>query len=253
MGSSWVAVREGVSAGTLRATDKGAQTVVERFDALLRFTSLRLGRQLGTDVVPVISRKELGDPGLRSQRLLDELVTTSSFSGSIRIPNTVGPIDVRADLRAGRITCSVDIDAPGNGRPLTRVNWLVRQLKHAPDNTRVEVFAARSRGAGAAELLSMVREDPKLLVLDPARELKSFRVAVTAPMGAKRGRGRGSFIDSVLDLVDSFYGDVLQHLKAWSPAPPRLREAEPEQSALISTALSSQDGTQPVAPDRPAT
>lgn len=253
MGPSWVSVREAVSSGTLRATDKGAQTVVERFDALLRFTSLRLGRQLGTDVVPVISRKELGDPALRSQRLLDELVTTGIFSGSIRIPNTVGPIDVHADLRAGRITCAVDVDAPGNGRPLTRVNWLVRQLKHAPDSTRIEVFAARSRGAGAAELLSLVREEPKLLVLDPTRELRSFRVAVTAPMGAKRGRGRGAFIDSVLDLVDSFYGDVLQHLKAWSPAPPKLREPEPDQSALVSTALSSQDGTQPVAPDSPPT
>jgi hypothetical protein len=72
-------------------------------------------------------------------------------------------------------------------------------------------------------------------------------------MGTKRGRGKGAFIDSVLDLVDAFYGDVMQHLKAWSAAPPRMRETEPEPvqpPALSSTSLSSQDGAEP-APDPP--
>ena len=64
-------------------------------------------------------------------------------------------------------------------------------------------------------------------------------------MGAKRGRGRGAFIDSVLGLVDTFYADVVQYLKAWSASPPRMREADAEPvkpSSLSSTSLSSQDG-----------
>ncbi len=75
MGAHWVAVRDAVTAGTLRATDKTAPEVVARFDALLRYASLRLGRQLGTDVLPVLSRKELAEPALRSQALLTSLVT----------------------------------------------------------------------------------------------------------------------------------------------------------------------------------
>ena len=43
MGEAWVAVRDAVAAGTLRATDKGIAEVVARFDALLRFTSLQPG------------------------------------------------------------------------------------------------------------------------------------------------------------------------------------------------------------------
>ncbi len=66
MGDSWTAVRDSVAAGTLRATDKGIPTVVARFDALMRFTSLSLGRRLGTEVVPVLTRKELADPSLRA-------------------------------------------------------------------------------------------------------------------------------------------------------------------------------------------
>jgi hypothetical protein len=255
MGANWVPVRQAVTAGTLRATDKTAPEVVARFDALLRYTALRLGRQLGTDVMHVLSRKEQADPALRAQSLLDSLVTSGELGGAIRIPNTVAPIQVTADLRAGRITCHVDIDAPKEGRATTRVNWLVRQLKAAPESLRVEAFVANSRGPGAAELLGAVRENPSLLINDSKKELRSFRVAMSAPMGAKRGRGRGAFIDSVLDLVDAFYGDVVQNLKAWSASPPKMRDVDPEPTqpaALSSTSLSSQDGAEPAPDPKPA-
>lgn len=245
MGANWVAVRQAVTAGTLRSNDKAAPEVVARFDALLRYTSLRLGRQLGTDVLHVLSRKELADPNLRAQALLESLASRGQLTGAIRIPNTVGPIHLTADLRSGQLTCHVDIDAPKQGKSTTRVNWLLRQLKTAPEKVRVEAFVLNQRGEGAAELLGPLRDDPAALVTDPKRDLRAFRVALTAPMGAKRGRGRGSFIDSVVDLVDAFYADVVQHLKAWSAAPPRMRETEPEPvspASLSSTALSSQDG-----------
>lgn len=247
MGMHWVTVREAVTTGTLRSNDKTALEVAARFDALLRYASLRLGRQLGTDVLHVLSRKEQVDPELRAQSLLTSLVGEGVLSGAIRIPNTVAPIHLTADLRAGRITCHVDIDAPKEGRATTRVNWLVRQLKSAPESVRVEAFALNTRGSGATELLGKVRADPNLLIDDAKRELRSFRVAMSAPMGAKRGRGQGTFIDSVLNLIDIFYGDVMQHLKAWSAAPPKMRETTPvpgEEPALTSTALSSQDGTE---------
>lgn len=249
MGANWVAVRQAVTTGTLRATDKSAPEVVARFDALLRYTALRLGRQLGTDVNHVLTRKEVADPSLRAQSLLDAIVNKGELFGAIRISNTVAPIHVTADLRAGQITCHVDVDAPKEGRPTTRVNWLVRQLKAAPAGVRIEAFAVNARGAGAAELLSTVREEPTSLITDPKRELRSFRVAMSAPMGVKRGRGRGSFIDSVLDLTDDFYAEVVQNLKPWAAAPPRLRETAPEPTtrpSLSSTSLSSQDGAEPV-------
>jgi len=253
MGQHWVSVREAVTAGTLRASDKAAPEVVGRFDAMLRYASLRLGRQLGTEVLPVLTRREQAEPGLRTQSLLQELVGQGLLSGAIRIPYAVGPIHVSADLRAGRITASVDIDAPREGRAQTRVNWLVRQLKDAPDSVRLEAFVANARGAGAAELLGKVREDPTLLITDPKRDLRGFRVAMSAPMGVKRGRGRGGFIDSVLDLVDAFYSEVVQDLKAWSAAPPRMREPVSVQetpTALVSTSLSSQDGPDEHIPER---
>jgi hypothetical protein len=54
----------------------------------------------------------------------------------------------------------------------------------------------------------------------------------------------------VLAAIDSFYEEVIQNLKPWMPAPPKMRspeetvEVEPVSPALVSTAISSQDGPQ---------
>jgi hypothetical protein len=249
MGDSWVPVREAVVAGTLRPTDRAVDDVVARFDALLRFASLHLGRQLGAEVVPVLTRKEMADPNLRSQALTAMLCQSGQLSGAIRIPDTVGSMVVTADLRASRIEFHVDVAAPGEGRPTTRVNWLLRQLKSASDNLRIEAFVVHGRGSSAAALMSDVRASPGSLVGDAGKELRSFRVALTRPMGTKRGRGRGSFIDSVLDGIDTFYAEVMGSLRAWSASPPKLRDRQPSSEdmdetvaePLRSTDYSSQD------------
>jgi hypothetical protein len=112
------------------------------------------------------------------------------MTASLRIPGAVGALFVTADLRAAKVTCHVDVDAPREGRPTTRVNWLVRQLKEVPETVRVESSTAYSRGPGNAELLKAVRENPVLLVGDPSKELWAFRVAANSPAGTKRGTGR---------------------------------------------------------------
>jgi hypothetical protein len=247
MGGSWVPVREAIAAGTLRPGDKGVPEVAGRWDQLIRFAALKMGRQLGSEVQPALSRRELAEPALRAQAVADSLVRHGTLEGGLRIPNAVGPVQITADLRASRLTASVDIDAPRDGRAGTRINWLLRQLKDAPDGVRIDAFAVHSR-AGTSALLKDVRFKPEVLIEDPKRDLRTFRVALSAPMGTKRNQVRGSFVTSVLDLLNDFYGTVVQNLKPWTPAAPKLRQAGsgdldqpgiPE--ALVSTAISSQD------------
>jgi hypothetical protein len=230
--------------------------VAGRFDALLRYAGLRLGRRLGTEVTSALTRRDLSDPAQRTQALVNDLTANGAMSGGIRIPGAVGTLHVTADLRAGQVISHVDVEAPREGRPTTRVNWLVRQLKDTPDSIRVEAFTTHARGAGAAELLRTVRADPTVLIKDPTKELRRFRIAQSTPAGTKRGTGRGAFIDSVLNSVDTFYEQVIQNLKPWLPAPPRMRPAdnvqpvEPVTPSLVSTALSSQDGADTPPPAR---
>lgn len=251
MGSHWVTVREAVRSGTLRPGDKSAIDVATHWDQLIRYACLRLGRQLGTPVQPVLSRRESAEPSVRAQALATSLANTGALTGQLRIPNTIGAITLAADLRASRVSAEVEVDAPREGRPLTRANWLLRQLKNAPAEVRIDTFAVHGRGATASALLRDAREQPQLLLPEDKRDIRAFRLVLAGSAGSKRGRAQGSFIGSVLDVLDLFYASVVQPLKAWSPPAPAIRTDTPtaEQSAvpaaLVSTAYSSEDGTEP--------
>ena len=49
-------------------------------------------------------------------------------------------------------------------------------------------------------------------------------------MGLKRSVGKRSFIDSVLDTIDDFYADVVQHLQEWQPPAPKLEKNKVEEA-----------------------
>lgn len=234
MGEHWVGVRDAVKNGTLRHSDKNAVEVAGKWEEFVSFVTLRLGRQLGAGVQEVLSAKEREDLTTRIANIVDEMATQGVLSGAIRIPNTVGDIAVRADLRAQQVVTSVNVGAPREGKTSTRINWLLRQLKSAPSEIRLESWGARSRSS-MSELLGNVRTDPSLLVPLDNRELVSFTVSLVRPMGLKRCSGQGSFIDSVLDAIDDFYGDVVQRLKGWQPTAPRLQKTSADEPEPQST------------------
>jgi hypothetical protein len=253
MGPSWVTVREAVRAGTLRPNDKTALDVIGRWDQLIQYLGLRLGRTLGVEVRPAFTRHQVADPAARAQTSLASLCSTGTVEGALKIPNAAGDLVVSADLRAQTVSASLRVDAPRDGRSLTKVRWIVRQLPTAPETLRIDAFAAYSRGASTSCLLRDARVDQALLVDDPKKELRSFQLTYATAMGSKRGQGRGSFVGSVLGLVEGFYADVVQSVKPWNAPPPQVRpeaatsEAEDVSvpSSLVSTALSSQDGPSP--------
>ena len=76
--------------------------------------------------------------------------------------------DCRSARRSGYLSRWMSL-APKDGKPTTRVNWLVRQLRHAPDTARLEAFVLHSRGPGTAELLKNVREQPGSAGRGPAQ------------------------------------------------------------------------------------
>ncbi|HEU5150201.1 MAG TPA: hypothetical protein VFU19_06870 [Iamia sp.] len=252
MGDAWVKVRDAVEDGTIRPTDAGVAQVVTRWEQLVRYACLTLGQSLGVEVQPVLSRKEVADPGAAVTVAVATLVESGLLRRDIRIPGGVAPLTLEADLRAQRVSCSLTIDGPKVGRPQTRVNWLLRQLSSAPDSLRIDTFVVGSRAVAASELLATAREDPTVLVTDPGKVIRAFRLVHSTPMGAKRGKGRGTFIGSVLQVLDDFYDDTAQHLKPWSAAAPRPRDIsdEVDQEAaeqgvarsLVSADVSSQDG-----------
>jgi hypothetical protein len=200
---------------------------VRRYEQLMSFAAMRLSRELGVDVRPALSRGDMKDPDRRLHAAAATLAETGILSGGLRVPNAAASIEVTADLRASRIRCSMTVDAPDAGRATTRLNWLLRQLRDSKGQVSIEAIAVRQRGKGAVRTLAELRETPTLAIEDPARELRAFTVSLSANAGTKRGKARGSFVTSILENVENFYADVVQHIKPWTPPPVKVRDDEP--------------------------
>ncbi len=136
MGESWVKVRNGAGDGTLRASDAEVRDVADRWGQFVEYLCLGLGQDLGREVRPVRPRKQT--TASRLETGARELTANGTRDAAIRVPDAAGDLMLRADLRARRVVTSVSLDAPGDGRPATRLNWLLRQLRDAPDRLVIE-------------------------------------------------------------------------------------------------------------------
>jgi hypothetical protein len=191
----------------------------------MQYLCLYFGRELGLKVTQVLSRRELIDPNIRKQYLIKQLVDSGSLDGSLRIPRAVGDIILSASLRGRTVSASVKIDAPAEGKPRTRINWLLRQLREAPPQTRIEALFVGGR-LSVSGRLSDVTEDPdRLLPQDRSKEVKHFVVSLVGEMGTKRGGAHASFIGDSIDLLLRFYREIVQQIKPWSLAPAKLPES----------------------------
>lgn len=221
MGKNWVKVRNATREGPLRASDPAVQEVVDRWEQFVEFLCLGLSQDLGVQVVSAQSRAD--DGGRWTEDLLKRLCADGILEGSFRVPSAVGPIAIAADLRARLTRVSTKVTAPKDGRPLTRINWLLRQLKQAPDDLRIDVRFARTKETVGMKL-SEAREEPKRLLSpsDPKREPRSFELSLARPLGTNRGRGEKSFVTETRRQAVGFYADLVEHLRPWQAKAPKL-------------------------------
>ena len=192
MGGSWVAIRNAVKDGTLSRNDPGAMDVVQRWDQLVRYIALMMGAQTGLDVVQQLSRAHAKDPLARADALVRQLSDVGLLDATVRVPNTVGDLDVCVDLRARQIACSTTVKAPEDKGARGRVGWLIRQLRDsAPSELHVESRAHRAQ-TGVQSTLAHALEDPNVLIDERKREAATFILTLRSDMGAGRAVGRGA-------------------------------------------------------------
>lgn len=224
MGPHWVTVRRAARDETLRLSDEGTTEVAARWIQLVEYLCLWLGARLGREVRPGLTRKEIAQPEARVAARERDLANRGSLSAAIRIPDTAGPIRLVANLRRMMGAASIEVAAPQLARPESRVHWLLRQLRNAPPDLRVDVAFFRSRST-TSELLARVIENPKRVLMDKHYVPRSFVLTFSERIGMKRKSGEDSFITDMSALLDRFYKSVVQDLKAWTPPAPRLRSA----------------------------
>ena len=223
MGDKWVTVRTAAHDGTLRQNNPEARVVAERWEEFTEYLCLGLAQDLGRSVISPRPRGQV--TSARVDESVKQLAADGALSAVLRVPDAVGDIRTRADLRARRTLTSVTIDAPREGRAKYRINWLVRQLADAPADLRVEASYPNARETTSA-LLADAREDAEKLLYpsDPKREPRSFTLTLGRAMGQKRGKAEGSFVRETRSQTFDFYREIVQRLKPWQPRAPRLRD-----------------------------
>jgi hypothetical protein len=224
MGEHWVAVRKAAHDGTLRPSPE-AREVAERWEQFTQYLCLGLSQDLGENVAVLRPRRQT--TSMRLDEVVKTMTTDGRLEATLRVPGAIGDIELCADLRTRQTLARVGFAAPTEMRAKPRINWLLRQLREAPADLRVDVSYPNARQT-AAGLLGAVADDPERLLYeaDPRREPRSFSLTMSRKMGQKRGKDEGSFVRETRNHIVDFYGDLVQDLKPWQARAPRLREVE---------------------------
>ncbi len=221
MGESWVAVRDGGRQQTLRVADKGVRDVASRWEQFVQFLALGLCQDLGRSVEAIWPRKL--EAAARRDVAVRSLVERGRLEATLRVPDAAGAIELAADLRSRLFSTSLELLAPREGRAKTRINWILRQLKDAPEDLRIEVRYPNAKETVSATLgQARERPDRLLFVSDNQREPRAFRLTIARELGSKRGKVAGSFVAESKRQTIDFYRTVVQGLKPWSAPAPKL-------------------------------
>ena len=255
MGDHWTAVRDAAADGRLPRNSGEAVEVCQRWEQLLRVAALRLGTEIGSDVMEVIPRAHQRNPKLRSKAFVQSLCADGTLSGTLRVPDTISDISVTADIRTSRLTLGATFAAPNDRTPRASVVWLVKQLKASPGSLLVDTYARNARHPVTATLEEL-REDPHRGLGEGKPAPARFQLRYPAAMGlGRRTKRKKGFIDSVLDAVISFYSDVLQDLKPFVPRAPAIeRRNTPDRDAATPKPTgNNQQAPAPEGTDKPPT
>lgn len=228
MGSSWPAVREGIKEGSIRKPDEDLEQVIANFEALVRYAALTLSARLGVGAKEIIPRQAKKDYRRHLSTQAKYLLENKRLAGAISIPGAVADLQLEADLAAGVIHCGFSINAPDEGRNATRINWLLRQMKTSPPRTLISWSYKHARTREAPHSVIDLRAKEYAYEVSKEKEISLFHVETLVNMGTKRAAGQAGFIDSVVHAFELVYGEVLQPIRAWKGAAPKLSETVKE-------------------------
>jgi hypothetical protein len=237
MPAAWTDVVNAVQAGgTIAAKSDAAHEVVGAWYQETRDLSLILSRQLGEDVSVRVPRAHVRDPELRMKTDLQTLATENCLRTEFDVPNTAGVIEVCADLRKRSVFASMRVAAPADRKSTkARLSWLVRQLqKSNPEGIHIR-FIWPGRGQFTQHPLAILRDRPEVAE-ESDKVVSSFEVVFARDLGARFAQ-RKNFIAELEQALPDFYEQVGQHLKAWQPTAPKIKEDRSEAADVNTQAI----------------
>ncbi len=218
----------------LKANDANLQDAIGSWHELTKFLCLELSSALSEIVVIKLPRNAALEQSRRFADDVNLMMERQLLKCEFDIPNTAGILKITADFLRRVIILSVEVGAPQDrARAPSVINWLTRQLPVTSDDAKLLIRAAwRNRTQKTAAFLSQVREDTACLIGSNKSLLpRSFEVIRTIVMAGRFIQSQ-NFVEDVKSAVPIFYSDVIQHLKEWSPSPPKIKESKDKEGQV---------------------
>lgn len=242
LGAHWGDVIRAAQAGDLRSCTTQIEDVVRCWDAYLRKFGFRLRAKLGVEVGQRLSREEKADPAVRFKRLCAAAVEQGVLQGVLQIPGAAGDVAVDVILAASSVRYSVEIEAPTEGRPRTRVGWLLRQLERdsaASGDLTVKVNWQYKKYRTQASLKDALADSGNLF-LDaaglsvPSDALpKSFTLERASRLPKGKGRSSAPILEAASKGFEDFYRDVVAKLRPYVAPAPQMPEETVKTTAVV--------------------
>lgn len=252
LGVEWSAILQEARSGSLKAVSQDLKETVRHWDGFLRKAALRMRAKLGAEVKVKIPRRDRQDPEGRLKRLHGDGLKTSRLSGVLQVPDAVGDLSIDVILQSQRVRYRVSLEPPTEGRPMTRVNWLTRQLRglpKPPPDLAVTVCWNQRKLLSKARM-DELREDSLPLMHDtekvpvPKGALpKEFILEWTRRLQKSRGRSSAKVLRGIFSDLEVFYRDVVEGLVPAVSRAPRFPKEATEDSVEEKKPGTSQDPT----------
>ncbi len=240
-GPQWHDVVALAREGKLSSAPVKVQSVVERWHGFVRKAGMRLRAELGAEVTPRVSRAHRNNPAAYLKAETDTTVDRGSLKARFRVAGAAGDVYLEVLLASRMARCGISVDSPDKGRALTRIRWIVRQLRKLEDPPSETTITALwdQRGLESRSSLSEAVKDEAALLRDVGSQMvprearpKRFRIETTARLKKARGRASAAVAEGVYALFEEFYGRVVQDLTPYIPKAPQL----PEPAKQVATA-----------------
>jgi len=226
MPPAWTDVVQKVTAGaSLQVKSDEVQDVVAAWHQEVRDLTLILSRQIGVEVQTKLPRAHASDQAVRIKADAGQLAEAQCLTATLVVPDAAAPIELSVDIGKRTISASMMLRAPSDKKSTkARLNWLLRQLKTAPETDLYVRLHWPGRGAHTQHTLAELRENPDIASENHRdKQAYSFEVCMLRQLAGRFGQ-RKNFIADVEQAVPAFYETVGQHLRAYQSPAPRVRE-----------------------------
>jgi hypothetical protein len=215
--------------GNLFGVGLAVKDVCGHWDGFLQKVADRLRADLHVDVCPAMTSAERQDNELRLRNLQAVAVNEGRLTGALKVKNAASDITIDVLLSARAVRFGIEVKAPSEGKQLTRIKWMAKQLGKSPREALLHVhwdqkkLRSQARVADAiTDALCLVRDVNRQPI--PAEALpRAFSVEWTQDL--QKGKGKAVVLDGIMADLERFYALVVEGIVAFVPKAPKLPAA----------------------------